>query len=368
MTEQLEPLQQAVGIIDPDYARIYTQARIVAWQHGYACLAHGSFTRDLDLLLVPWTDRAGSATLDHVIKHIARATSTTVNGPPKDKPHGRKAWTLLLSTGPDPRWVDLSVVTSSQIAEPVAVESSTEVKLDTLLKLKPLKLLLVSPKQGLGIDHKVRQSIKGIKTIRLDDNDLMPSAVSIIRELKAYEGSPILIDMINVQRKVLFSVQTVLKDALDGKVVYKSHGGGIDVQITDGLIILVRDPSVVMDAVRGRVNAFVCDIDIAPRFYTAKALLDIKQESDEIMNDFVPPEYIHKQVARNYDETVVYLTVKDLVKRYPLLKERSWQHILKTKPNELPHIDHHGRKLIHPDDFARWLKERLNTLTKRTSV
>lgn len=108
MTEQLEPLQQAVGIIDPDYARIYTQARIVAWQHGYACLAHGSFTRDLDLLLVPWTDRAGSATLDHIIKHIARATSTTVNGPPKDKPHGRKAWTLLLSTGPDPRWVDLS--------------------------------------------------------------------------------------------------------------------------------------------------------------------------------------------------------------------------------------------------------------------
>lgn len=86
------------------------------------------------------------------------------------------------------------------------------------------------------------------------------------------------------------------------------------------------------------------------------------------MNDFVPPDYIHKQVARDYDETVVYLTVKDMVKRYPLLKERSWQHILKTKPNELPHIDHHGRKLIHPDDFARWLKERLNTLTKRTSV
>lgn len=46
-------------IADPDYARIFTQARILAWQYGYACLAHGSFTRDLDLLLVPWADRVG---------------------------------------------------------------------------------------------------------------------------------------------------------------------------------------------------------------------------------------------------------------------------------------------------------------------
>lgn len=47
----------AYGIIDPDYARIFTVARLLAWQEGYALAMHGSFTRDLDLLAVPWTDK-----------------------------------------------------------------------------------------------------------------------------------------------------------------------------------------------------------------------------------------------------------------------------------------------------------------------
>lgn len=94
-------------ILDPDYARIFTQARIVAWQYGFACVAHGSFTRDLDLLLVPWEDRP----LPHVeliVKRIAGVAGLTVNGPPSEKPHGRKAWSLLLPGFDEVRWVDVS--------------------------------------------------------------------------------------------------------------------------------------------------------------------------------------------------------------------------------------------------------------------
>ena len=90
---------QSFGIIDPDYARIFTQARIVAWQYGYACLAHGTFTRDLDLLLVPWADRhvpdAGG-----VVSRIADVSGLQLQGPPSDKPHWRRAWASRAATWP----------------------------------------------------------------------------------------------------------------------------------------------------------------------------------------------------------------------------------------------------------------------------
>ena len=95
-------------IADPDYARIFTQARIIAWQYGFALLQHGNATRDLDLLLVPWEERAASKPIKGLVRHIAEMTGTTIKGEPVDKPHGRTAWTLML---PDAvRWVDLSVM------------------------------------------------------------------------------------------------------------------------------------------------------------------------------------------------------------------------------------------------------------------
>jgi hypothetical protein len=96
------------GMDDPDYARFFTRARIIAWQYGFALIAHGSFTRDLDLLMVPWEARAYDKIVPAVVNLIAQVTETTVKGEPSDKPHGRKAYTLFL---PDMvRWVDLSVV------------------------------------------------------------------------------------------------------------------------------------------------------------------------------------------------------------------------------------------------------------------
>lgn len=103
------PEGPAYGIIDPDYARIYTMARALAWQEGYALCMHGSFTRDLDLLAAPWTPSACEP--EHLVRRICDATGLSQTGhPPGQKPHGRLAWTLLLPAFNDPRFVDLSIM------------------------------------------------------------------------------------------------------------------------------------------------------------------------------------------------------------------------------------------------------------------
>lgn len=97
------------GIIDPEYGRVFTIARLIAWQEGYSVCAQGSFTRDLDLLAVPWTELARKDT-EILVRRIAQAAGLTIQGEPSDKPHGRKAWTLLFPAFGDPRFVDLSVM------------------------------------------------------------------------------------------------------------------------------------------------------------------------------------------------------------------------------------------------------------------
>lgn len=104
------------GIIDPDYARVFTLARCIAWSEGYAIVMHGSFTRDLDLLAVPWTDEATDA--EHLVRRIETALddlSLLVKDPNaasqgSNKPHGRRSWTFTFKTFGDPRFVDLSVM------------------------------------------------------------------------------------------------------------------------------------------------------------------------------------------------------------------------------------------------------------------
>lgn len=107
------------GIIDPDYARVFTQARIIAWQYGYACVMHGSFTRDLDLLLVPWEERA-RPNREQLLKLIAQACGLRFRDGHEDiyqskadftdKPHGRKACSLYFAEPSDRRWVDISIM------------------------------------------------------------------------------------------------------------------------------------------------------------------------------------------------------------------------------------------------------------------
>lgn len=103
------------GIIDPDYARIFTIARCIAWSEGYALMMHGSFTRDLDLLAVPWSEQATDA--EHLVKRITLAldelsllVKDASGKTATEKPHGRLAWTLTFKTFGDPRFVDVSVM------------------------------------------------------------------------------------------------------------------------------------------------------------------------------------------------------------------------------------------------------------------
>jgi len=95
-------------IYDPDYARAYSIIRCIAWSYGYAACLHGSFTRDLDVVLVPWTDIASDP--EPLIKYLADCTGTKIVHEPSNKPHGRIAWSLHFKAFGDPRWIDISVV------------------------------------------------------------------------------------------------------------------------------------------------------------------------------------------------------------------------------------------------------------------
>ncbi len=87
-----------------------------AVQHGYVLAVHGSLTRDLDLVAVPWEDTVSTpavlaaALMEAVGGFIAPQNQGTV---PRVKPHGRLAWPIHL--GPD-YFIDLSVMPAGQAA------------------------------------------------------------------------------------------------------------------------------------------------------------------------------------------------------------------------------------------------------------
>lgn len=123
--EPVSPTWPAYGIIDPDYARYYSIIRCTAWSYGYAIGMHGSFTRDLDLIMVPWTDEARDAT--HVMKVIASRTDLRLHSEtPGTKPHGRVVFTFHLPGFGDPRWIDLSVMPklAEAITRPTAPDAA----------------------------------------------------------------------------------------------------------------------------------------------------------------------------------------------------------------------------------------------------
>jgi hypothetical protein len=111
-------------LLDPDYARIYTKLHCQARAYGFACVLHGSCTRDLDLLLVPWEPNACDEDVEPIVRMLADseglrfkdgvedAMKATVDW--TDKPHGRRAVSLYFSKFGDPRWIDISVMPSKK--------------------------------------------------------------------------------------------------------------------------------------------------------------------------------------------------------------------------------------------------------------
>ena len=99
------------------YAHIYKQIERIAWRHGYALALHGTMSRDLDVVAIPWTEDASDqkkliATIDKAIVNPEwrRSTKTVKRGCPvgTEKPHGRKAYAIMFDH--DGSYVDISVM------------------------------------------------------------------------------------------------------------------------------------------------------------------------------------------------------------------------------------------------------------------
>lgn len=111
-----QPTGQVYGIIDPEYGRIYTMVRKLAWEEGYAIGLHGSFTRDLDMIAVPW--ERGNHNPEKLIARIVQATGLhNMHSNPGHKPFGRRVWTLTMPEFGDPRFIDLSIMPVSPTTE-----------------------------------------------------------------------------------------------------------------------------------------------------------------------------------------------------------------------------------------------------------
>ena len=121
----------------PFYACLYHGLCAIAREHGYALAIHGSVTRDLDVIAVPWTDSAVSAVelRDALMRHIGALDYeglTRRNHPDNEelvqkilsdvralkhnpvdadgaelKPHGRRSWNLYMDFAAK---VDLSIM------------------------------------------------------------------------------------------------------------------------------------------------------------------------------------------------------------------------------------------------------------------
>lgn len=94
------------------YASVYAQMERIAWRHGYALALHGSMSRDLDVVAIPWT--ADAADSERLLMAFIRAV---YKGQDKawrhkrvaeKKPHGRLAYVLHLGASGD--YMDVSIM------------------------------------------------------------------------------------------------------------------------------------------------------------------------------------------------------------------------------------------------------------------
>lgn len=97
------------------YAKTLPHLCQIAREHGYALAVHGSMATDLDLLACPWTEEAADP--ETLAETIREAIDGHFTGTAIEKPHGRRAWSIVpsawigctnnLKWRP---WIDLSVM------------------------------------------------------------------------------------------------------------------------------------------------------------------------------------------------------------------------------------------------------------------
>ena len=98
-----EVMRRAVPVL---YASLYASMVTEAREQGYALALHGSMTRDMDVIAVPWTQEASDAsTLAIALRD--EIGGIFANGGPTGRPHGRTVFTIVLD---GPLFVDLGVM------------------------------------------------------------------------------------------------------------------------------------------------------------------------------------------------------------------------------------------------------------------
>lgn len=101
------------------YAKLIAPIRAVAKDHGYAIAVHGSLNRDIDIVAVPWIDRAFTeqklvvAIIDVCKEYNNGFASCADIEKPTLKPHGRHSYVIVVGEGV---YIDLCVM--PQIAKP----------------------------------------------------------------------------------------------------------------------------------------------------------------------------------------------------------------------------------------------------------
>lgn len=79
-------------------------------EYGYSLAVHGSLTRDIDLVAIPWEEKCVKS--DELVDAITRKVNfyfkdIKVVKCPHTKPHGRKSWAIHIS---EKIYIDLSVM------------------------------------------------------------------------------------------------------------------------------------------------------------------------------------------------------------------------------------------------------------------
>lgn len=77
---------------------MYPALKRVAKRHGYALAVHGSLIRDFDLIAAPWVENCSSEEIliEAIRARIGGLVSSDTTKEPAIKPHGRRAWSIVI--------------------------------------------------------------------------------------------------------------------------------------------------------------------------------------------------------------------------------------------------------------------------------
>lgn len=98
MNHPQDPKDDGTRVPGFTYAWMIPYFTRIARRHGYAIAVHGSMSRDLDLIAVPWVENANDPM--EMLEEVCRITGGTLIAPHNQpaetiRPHGRKAYNII---------------------------------------------------------------------------------------------------------------------------------------------------------------------------------------------------------------------------------------------------------------------------------